>query len=568
MSEMVALQPGDTVGRYVIEREIGRGGMGIVYLAKNAKGQRRAIKTLIFGGKLAAQLIERFRREILLLASIEHAHVVRFYEAGKLETPGGTTMWIALEYLEGQTLREIIHYNPEGLDPETVARWCLHIAEGVAAAHKIGVVHRDLKPENAALSGEFVKVYDLGIAKWSGAANPTAENLRIGTLAYMAPEQLDHKIGPIDVRTDVHAIGLILHELATGKNPLCPSDEMLTPQEAQGRVVAYEPPPLAEAKPGFPADLAAIGDRCVKKDQAARYQTVRELADALDDVLARLRAQRHSAALADLGVDSDAAHAARRAKSSSADPTPPPVVTTPHGGFTPNQPQTQRIEAGSEQARAWAAQAKANRAARGEASPHLDRILAGPADPTAPLPVMATASGERIATGTELAEAAPASPAGSDKPTPAPAVTAGATTAPHIASGAAAGGGSFPVRLLLGAVGVSVILGVATVAGYRSLASAPERDDGPVGVGLPGEGDPSTESPDGPLAEPPASAMAVAPDPETGGGAPGETSPEGDEGAAASATTATPPPDPVGRPPSPKWPPPPAPKKPDVVIID
>src|SRR5690606_12269825 len=150
-----------------------------------------------------------FRREILLLASIEHAHVVRFYEAGKLEAPSGTTMWIALEYLEGQTLRELIAQHPTGLDPETVARWCFHPAPGVAAAHKLGVVHRDLKPENAALSGEIVKVYDLGIAKWGGAANPTADNLRIGTLAYMAPEQIDASVGPIDARTDIHAIGLM-----------------------------------------------------------------------------------------------------------------------------------------------------------------------------------------------------------------------------------------------------------------------------------------------------------------------------------------------------------------------
>src|SRR5690606_29565986 len=134
------------------------------------------------------------------------------------------------------------------------------------------------------------------------------------------------------------------------------------------------------AKPGFPTDLGAIADRCLKKNPAARYQTARELADALDDVLGRLRAQRHSAALANLGLD---AGAARRAKTSSADATPPPVVNTPRGGFTPHQPATRRVEASDATRLQWIEEARASRESRGEASPLLDRAMAAP---TAPLP--------------------------------------------------------------------------------------------------------------------------------------------------------------------------------------
>ena len=328
-AETQLLNPGDRCGRYTIERVLGRGGMGVVYLAKDEAGRRRALKTLVFGGKLKETVIERFKREILLLASIEHVHVVRFYEAGRLERPSGTTMWLSLEYLEGRTLREVIDDNTNGVEPENVARWGRHIADGVGAAHRIHVVHRDLKPENAALHGDVVKVFDLGIAKWRGAMNATAANLRVGTLAYMAPEQIDPSLGEVDERTDIYTLGLILYELATGRHPLVPLHEPIPPTEAQMRLIMAEVEPIVVSLPSFPVDLQEVILRCLDRDPSARFGSMRDLSDALEDVLLRLRTERHAASFADLGVGGEGqpADIVRKAKTASgSDLTPPPVV--------------------------------------------------------------------------------------------------------------------------------------------------------------------------------------------------------------------------------------------------
>ncbi|HHH28327.1 MAG TPA: serine/threonine protein kinase, partial [Polyangiaceae bacterium] len=395
------LKPGERCGRYEIERVLGRGGMGIVYLARTPDGEPRAIKTLLFGGKLKEQLVERFKREILLLASIEHVHVVRFYEAGKLERKGGTTMWLSLEYLPGESLRQIIDRHPQGVGVEDAARWARHIADGVGAAHRIHVIHRDLKPENAALSGDIVKVFDLGIAKWRGALNATAANLRMGTLAYMAPEQLDPSLGEVDERTDVYALGLILHELATGEHPLIPLGEPVSPLEAQGRILGMDPPSIVARRPGFPADLEAIAARCMRKEPAERFPSMREVSDALEDVLLRLRTERHAAAFADLGVGlgADQAPAAilRRAKSSSgSDETPPPVVqaSTPGGGYRAGMPSTVKMDVGESSIQAWAERAREQRMARGETiSPALAAVADPPAPPTTAATTMAAPTG-------------------------------------------------------------------------------------------------------------------------------------------------------------------------------
>ncbi|MEM1034967.1 MAG: protein kinase, partial [Myxococcota bacterium] len=342
--------PGDRCGRYTIERVLGTGGMGVVYLARDEAGRQRALKTLVFGGKLKEAVVERFKREILLLASIEHVNVVRFYEAGKVERPSGTTMWLSLEFLEGQTLREIIDARRDGVEPENVARWGRHIADGVGAAHRIHVVHRDLKPENAALKGELVKVFDLGIAKWRGAMNATAANLRMGTLAYMAPEQIDPSIGEIDERTDIYALGLILYELATGKHPLVPLDEPIPPSEAQMRLLMADVKPIRAARPDFPSDLEAIVLRCLQRDKAARYASMRDMSDELEQVLLRLRSARHAEAFKDLGVGSVDGSAPtdvlKKAKTGSgSDVTPPPVVHSDHpsGSGSGGYPATVRM---------------------------------------------------------------------------------------------------------------------------------------------------------------------------------------------------------------------------------
>jgi serine/threonine-protein kinase len=296
------LAPGKVIGRYRLEREVGRGGMGVVWLARGPGGEARAIKMLSYEGRLADEVYRRFLAEIRLLASMENIFVVRFFDAGKIEVGGETTLWVALEYIDGPTLRIILEQQ-QPIDPEDVARWGMQIAQGVAAAHKLHVVHRDLKPENVGLSNGVIKVFDFGIAKWRQSGHSTAASMRIGTLLYMSPEQESGThFGKIDQRTDIYALGLILYELALLEHPYF-EGQWLGEHEIRGRVANMTPKPLSELKPGFPTDLSDIAHRCVQKHKDQRFATMADVAGALEDALLRLRAEKHASTIKELGFD-------------------------------------------------------------------------------------------------------------------------------------------------------------------------------------------------------------------------------------------------------------------------
>ena len=297
------LAPGDQCGPYQIIREIGRGGMAVVYLAKGADGEQRAIKTLQFSTRLGSNQLDRFKREIQLLAAIEHVHVVRFYEAGKVDQGDKESLiWVALEYLEGQTLRQIIRERGGRVPVEDVARWCKHVADGVAAAHQLRVIHRDLKPENVSVVHGIAKVFDFGIAKFrQWGLKTTNFKTRLGTIGYMAPEQLQGDT--VDGRTDVFALGVILYELASGAHPICPRNAELTAAEIVARCMTLVPPPLTEVVPGFPADLSAIAHQALSKQPDDRFGSMLELSDALEAALRRYRAEQRAAKLGQLGGD-------------------------------------------------------------------------------------------------------------------------------------------------------------------------------------------------------------------------------------------------------------------------
>jgi serine/threonine-protein kinase len=301
MSDEVAA--GTMIGPYRVERELGRGGMAVVYLGRNAEGEPRAIKTLQFAGRLEGDNLERFKLEIQLLASLDHVHVVRFYEAGKLDDESkGTTIWMALEYLEGQMLRQVIRERGGRLPLEDVARWCKHIADGVAAAHAMRVVHRDLKPSNVAVVHGIAKVFDFGIAKFRRwGVKTTHHQTRLGTMGYMAPEQLASN--EVDERTDVYALGVILYELASGMHPIMPADAVLTAGEAIAMTMTKVPTPLTELVPGFPDDLSAIADRALSKTPSDRYRSMLEVSDALNAALSRVRMARRDVALGNITGD-------------------------------------------------------------------------------------------------------------------------------------------------------------------------------------------------------------------------------------------------------------------------
>jgi serine/threonine protein kinase len=246
--------PGTVIGPYRIERDLGRGGMGIVYLAEDVRlGRRVALKALPPEVASNTELRQRLRREARAAATISHPAVATVYALEEIDDH----LIVISEYVDGQTLRASIAGGP--MAPERVRGVVIQIARGLCAAHDAGVVHRDLKPENVLLTAAGdVKVVDFGIAHVEGpeATRLTRAGAMLGTPAYMSPEQL---LGaPVDGRADIYAFGVLLNELLTGRHPLSAS-------------------PVSP-----PAPFAAIIARCIQADPEARYPSARELLVALE----------------------------------------------------------------------------------------------------------------------------------------------------------------------------------------------------------------------------------------------------------------------------------------------
>ncbi len=167
------MSPGELGGPYTVVGEIGRGGFGVVYLATGQKREQVALKVMPLDAQ-SESLVARFQREIHVIAAITHANLVRFHAAGRHDGANGALLWMALDYLKGSTLRQLLHERPEGLAIEDALDYCVQVADGLGALHARGVVHRDVKPENVMLlSDDLIKVFDLGIAKVAGAKQTT-----------------------------------------------------------------------------------------------------------------------------------------------------------------------------------------------------------------------------------------------------------------------------------------------------------------------------------------------------------------------------------------------------------
>jgi predicted Ser/Thr protein kinase len=256
--DLDTLLPGTRVGSYEIRQELGRGGMGVVYLAEDVRlGRRVALKALPAAVAMQPELRERLRREARAAATISHPAVAIVYALEEL----GDQLFMASEYVEGETLRAVIAQGP--LDPARARSIATDIAAALAAAHEAGVIHRDLKPENVLIRSDGgVKVVDFGIAHVEGAdaSRLTRTGFALGTPAYMAPEQLLG--GAIDPRADVYAWGVVVAEMLSGRHPL-----------------------ERTARPDTPAThrdgpLTTLIGRCLQPDPAAR-PTARELTQAL-----------------------------------------------------------------------------------------------------------------------------------------------------------------------------------------------------------------------------------------------------------------------------------------------
>ena len=287
-----------TISHYRIVSKIGEGGMGEVYLAEDTKLDRKvALKILPADLASNQDRMRRFTQEAKSAAALSHPNIAQIFEIGEADG----THYIAMEFIEGVTLRDKIHR--EHTELRKLLRYLQHVAEGLAKAHAAGIVHRDLKPDNIMITGEgHAKILDFGLAKlieqqtfsdsdFSEVATAVMQQHSIpgtvmGTVGYMSPEQAQGKTKEIDHRSDIFSFGCILFEAATSKKPF-QGDSVLKSLH----MVAYEPaPPITESNPSAPAELQRIVRRCLEKDPDERYQGIREVVIELKHLRRELEA--------------------------------------------------------------------------------------------------------------------------------------------------------------------------------------------------------------------------------------------------------------------------------------
>ncbi|HYC61942.1 MAG TPA: protein kinase [Thermoanaerobaculia bacterium] len=263
----------DSIGPYRAIRQLGAGGMGEVFLAHDSElGRNIAIKLLPPDLAADGEQLTRLRNEARNASALNHPNIVTIYEIGRDDS---ARAFMAMEYVDGQTLRELMRGG--AMPVRKALQIAVQLADGLAAAHKRGLVHRDLKPENVMITSDgVVKVLDFGLAK-SVAVNDNDTNVSepgtlVGTYGYMSPEQA--RAGEIDYRSDQFAFGSILYELLTGTRAFDGTSGV----ETLFMVVRDEPPALSIVAPHVPAPLRWIVDRCLSKDPDDRYVATRDLA--------------------------------------------------------------------------------------------------------------------------------------------------------------------------------------------------------------------------------------------------------------------------------------------------
>lgn len=265
---------GRLIGPYIIRQEIGRGGMGIVYLADDTRLSRRvALKALHPEVGRHPRRRERLRQEARAAAALSHPNIATVYALEEI----GDELYLVCEHVSGPTLRALSESGPVPVpDVVEIAR---QLAQGLAAAHGQGVVHRDLKPENVVRTAAgVIKVLDFGVARMESSipVNMTADGDALGTPGYMAPEQIRGE--KVDFRADVFAFGVLVYELACGSNPFAAG----TPTATMARILEVDPPPLSGAGRADLSALDGILATCLSKDPAGRYGSTFELVAALE----------------------------------------------------------------------------------------------------------------------------------------------------------------------------------------------------------------------------------------------------------------------------------------------
>jgi len=274
------LQP-EKIGRYVILRTLGRGAMGVVYLARDPQIERElALKTIRFDDAeksfSADEAKARFLKEAKISGRLQHPHIVTVFDVG--EDQG--VLYLAMELVQGGSFSQRLA-DPTGFSIRDRVRVVAEVAEALAHAHERGVLHRDIKPANILLSPSLsAKVTDFGIGKLlTGDTELTSTGQMVGSPAYMSPEQI--KGDKLDARTDIFSLGVVLYQAVTLRKPF-PADTLTT---LVYQILHEEPADPAAVAGDLPEGLGAIVSRCLAKDRANRYSDAAELADDLRAVL-------------------------------------------------------------------------------------------------------------------------------------------------------------------------------------------------------------------------------------------------------------------------------------------
>ena len=306
---------GTNLGRYEVRSLLGAGGMGEVYLARDKQLDRDvALKILPPDLVSNADRMRRFVQEARAAATLNHPHIAHVYEIGQAED----ITFIAMEFIEGQTLKDKIHL--EQIELGKVLRYLQQVAEALDKAHTAGIVHRDLKPENIMITSEgYAKILDFGLAKLiepltsgsGGTSNSEADTAMyiqhstpgtvMGTPGYMSPEQAQGKTSETDHRSDIFSFGCILFEAVTGHRPF-EGDSVV---KALYRVIYESAPSIREFSPSAPPDLERIVRRCLAKDPDDRYQTIKDVKIELRDLRRELENTSNPDLRRELSANSD-----------------------------------------------------------------------------------------------------------------------------------------------------------------------------------------------------------------------------------------------------------------------